>query len=399
MISLEDVLADQSFNFLELVNRPSSLQQAVVGINRVENQHVLRFIKPNELIIILYNEETLSERQLLTLIKKLVAHTNITAVVLTSNQSERVRTQGIIELGDALDLPILLLPWSIRIADFTHSLTAVLIQKEKEKESMAAFVKKGTQTNFSDERLIQEAQQLLHLEDNDYLSILLIGSPLVNGQRPKKEISQVRQALARQGIIFINGTYKQSELFVIKEAHDSLSTSYQYIQNYLQGEEPKPQLYASMGRKYPFNKLAVSLKEAKQVDYFNRLKNHQTFLSYDELGIYRFLLEISDRQVLIALHQGVLGDLKRYDKLKNKDYLPFLKLYFEESGNVEQVAKRAFLHRNTVIYRMNRIQSLLAIDFSDFKGVALVALALAIEELPNFSYHADKSSIHSPEDD
>lgn len=55
-------------------------------------------------------------------------------------------------------------------------------------------------------------------------------------------------------------------------------------------------------------------------------------------------------------------------------------VYCEEQLNMSQAAKKLFIHRNTLIYRLQQLQELLSIDFQSFHQCVLLYLALKQHE-------------------
>ena len=60
-----------------------------------------------------------------------------------------------------------------------------------------------------------------------------------------------------------------------------------------------------------------------------------------------------------------LGALEDYDRENHSRLLMTLDVYFSKSGNITEVAKQIYIHRNTCIYRMEKIKAILQDDFSN----------------------------------
>jgi len=82
------------------------------------------------------------------------------------------------------------------------------------------------------------------------------------------------------------------------------------------------------------------------------------------------------REVCVRLREA-LAPLVAYDARTGADLVPTLRAYVE-SGSIAETAERLFLHRNSVAYRLQRIQALSGIDPRDraTRLVLLVAFAL-----------------------
>ncbi len=74
--------------------------------------------------------------------------------------------------------------------------------------------------------------------------------------------------------------------------------------------------------------------------------------SFDDLHVYRLLLELRTSRELRQFHQSILGALVDYDQRHAAELLVTLEGYFDEQGNIRAAAERLKVHRNTLIYRL-----------------------------------------------
>ena len=113
----------------------------------------------------------------------------------------------------------------------------------------------------------------------------------------------------------------------------------------------------------------------------NLSKNAEKLEKYDNLGIYKILLEVKNKKVLEQLYKAVLGKLDQLEAAKREDYLKTLKLYLKLGGNIHSVSEQNNTHRNTVLYRLQRLQEILNVDLSDGDTRCLLQIAIYIKEL------------------
>ena len=77
--------------------------------------------------------------------------------------------------------------------------------------------------------------------------------------------------------------------------------------------------------------------------------------------------------------RALVEPLQEYDRTRRSDLVLTLKMYFAAGGNASEAADRLFLHRNSMVYRLDRIQKLIGLDLKDDR----VALALRLGLLAN----------------
>jgi DNA-binding PucR family transcriptional regulator len=96
------------------------------------------------------------------------------------------------------------------------------------------------------------------------------------------------------------------------------------------------------------------------------------------VDIESLLRELAEDSVLEPF-QALIEPLREHDRMRRSDLVLTLKTYFAAGGNASEAADRLFLHRNSMLYRLERIQKLTGLDLKDNR----VALALQLGLLAN----------------
>ncbi|MCL4250648.1 MAG: PucR family transcriptional regulator ligand-binding domain-containing protein [Anaerolineae bacterium] len=94
----------------------------------------------------------------------------------------------------------------------------------------------------------------------------------------------------------------------------------------------------------------------------NRLGNGQTIIKFDQLGYLYTLLRAGN--VALDTNQYVPG-VRLLREEQNADLFDTLEVYLDNGGNGMQTAKVLNIHRSTLIYRLDRIKEICAIDLGD----------------------------------
>ena len=100
-----------------------------------------------------------------------------------------------------------------------------------------------------------------------------------------------------------------------------------------------------------------------------------------DLGVYQLIMSLSDREKLVGFCAHTLGKLIEYDTRQNADLIKTLEAFFTCHGNLSQTADSLIVHRNTLLYRMNRINEIAGIDMSRPETRLALHLALTIRRL------------------
>lgn len=105
-----------------------------------------------------------------------------------------------------------------------------------------------------------------------------------------------------------------------------------------------------------------------------------TVSSYSEQGVYRVLMGVEDSGLLREYVAAVLAPLLDFDRTNETDYTGFLRTWLACGCSAQRTAEQLFLHRNTVDYRLRRIEELLGLDLASFDDRVQLDLALKLME-------------------
>ena len=117
------------------------------------------------------------------------------------------------------------------------------------------------------------------------------------------------------------------------------------------------------------------------VELMLKLGRRGAVIAANELGPYGLLLRVSTRDELESFAQRTLRPLVEHDRSHGGELLRTLRAYLDEDRVQRRVAARCFIHVNTVVYRVRRIEELLKVDLGDPRTVFDVTLALRILDL------------------
>jgi sugar diacid utilization regulator len=102
---------------------------------------------------------------------------------------------------------------------------------------------------------------------------------------------------------------------------------------------------------------------------------------FNDLGVYRYLYKIARMDDVRDVYQDQVARIDSYDRRKNTDLLTTLETYLECAGNLTKTAERLYVHRNTLIQRLDRLQSLCDIDLQERSNWLTLQVAIKIYKL------------------
>src|SRR5579864_178642 len=102
-------------------------------------------------------------------------------------------------------------------------------------------------------------------------------------------------------------------------------------------------------------------------------------LHFARLGALRLIFHLADNPELRAFQRDVLGPLEISDATRRSEFVRTLDAFLRAGGNHMRASRDLNVHRNTLIYRLERIQELLGgVDLEDPEARLNLQLALKI---------------------
>ena len=137
--------------------------------------------------------------------------------------------------------------------------------------------------------------------------------------------------------------------------------------------------YVVVGNRFEaLPEILYQLKTARKVLEFARAENRK-----DRVIIVRgyifplfILLNLTKESRNELFERSAMHRIKQYDEEHCTEYYPTLRSYLLHNMNTKSVSEDLFVHRNTVIYRMQKIQELFSLDLTDCRAITALYLSL-----------------------
>lgn len=101
----------------------------------------------------------------------------------------------------------------------------------------------------------------------------------------------------------------------------------------------------------------------------------KTILAYNELGIGRLIHQLPLSLCEMFLKEVFSGKgLEQFDE----ETLSTVNLFFENSLNISETARKLYVHRNTLVYRLEKIQKMTGLDVRVFDDALTFKIAMMV---------------------
>jgi len=130
--------------------------------------------------------------------------------------------------------------------------------------------------------------------------------------------------------------------------------------------------------------LREAYREAKDaVSIAHQLGEREATTYYGDLKLFQLLLALKESSLdnMRRFHQETLAVLVEHDERKQGDLIRTLNGFFEANGNLAKAATDLDVHRNTLVYRLDRIAELTGLDLNDSDNRLILHLALKVQRV------------------
>ena len=103
----------------------------------------------------------------------------------------------------------------------------------------------------------------------------------------------------------------------------------------------------------------------------------KSVISYENLGIGRLIYQLPTTLCDMFLQEVFKkGSLESLDQ----ETLMTIQAFFENNLNVSETSRKLFVHRNTLVYRLEKIRKITGLDLREFEHAITFKVALMVKK-------------------
>lgn len=266
-----------------------------------------------------------------------------------------------------------------------HTLMVAKIAVSEVQNLMIAYKEKYDRNNFFQNLLLDNLLQVDIHNRAKKLHISCTGPRAVIVVETMAEGDSVAGELLGSIFTTQNGDYltevDENSVIVIKsldreDDYESLNAAAQTAVDMLNTEAMVKARAAFGSIILDLNDLSKSYKEAKMaLDVGKIFYAERLVTSYAELGIGRLIYQLPSNLCETFIHE-VFGDHVPYDL--DNETLSTINAFLENSLNVSETSRKLFIHRNTLVYRIEKLQKTTGLDIRIFDDAMTFKIALMV---------------------
>ncbi len=282
-------------------------------------------------------------------------------LIINVGQYIREIPEELMAYCDENDLPLLTVPWEVRLSDMIKDFSIRVFVQDNTDEQIATALIAAIETPDNQTAYRRELWQYFDVDGSFQVLLLtcegLDAMDMVERRKLSYRIQVYLEDITHNASFF----YYNSDFVLVANAVPE-ETLYQLIEGAIKrGEKrmPERKLRVGIGSKCKdISRLSVSYRRAKAAVQMAMTQKRQV-VKFDDCGLYRLLYMVEDTGVLQEIETECLAALEEYDRKYNAGYVETLQSYLKHNGSIRAVAEELYTHRNTVLYRLGNIRKVL----------------------------------------
>lgn len=292
----------------------------------------------------------------------------------------------VINLANTLEFPIFEFPFEVKFIEVSQSICKAIFENKIEQQSRENFMKDIIlRASTFTEDVLDRAISYGYDPNEAYYSFVISLENLneitvENGIHNTEKMMQIKQKveqivmnmLSKKRKSSIEITEDSSIILMIPEDKDyfyknSIVETGEELVTSINAEIKKLNVNIGIGGlcdelsdfKRSVNDARRVLKLLRSCGLINYVK------CYEDVGIYKLFFEMNSQSEMKKFYLSTLSALIEYDKKNSTELVETLEVYIEEDRNLNKTSERLFIHKNTLKYRIKRIEDISKCDLKN----------------------------------
>ena len=369
---------------MKLLAGEKGLSRLVQWVHIIETEEGARFLHGNELVIteciLEYEEE-----ELLSFVETLF-QLNASALIVNTGRFIKIIPDTVRSFCEKNSFPLFSIPWEIPLVDVTREYCQRIMDNEAREDSITTIIRNWIFNVGEKEPLIHQMEWYGYMSGSS-MTFLCISLNIEKGTEEFMNESRRLKLLAESTAKTIKDQYISFEyqenriVILIDYSEENLNLYLDGIFKKLSDCKLLPQIYIGV-------RDTIKGLEKQDINFMRAYaackiagRKQEHILRYQELGLYKLLVNIGNTEVLTDFYKDSLGKLIKYDKENGTDYYNFIKTYIECNGHQGDVSQKFFIHRNTVNNYVKKAEEIMGIDLTSWEGKAKLYAAFCIDSM------------------
>ena len=247
-----------------------------------------------------------------------------------------------------------------------------------EKYDKGSFIKNIILDNILPNDIYVKSNEL-HMGNDECRAVIVVKFQGATELSPYEIVQNIVTDKVKNYVINIS----EQDIVIVKEVYDGctsedLEEEAEDILNQAQTEYGAKLLIGVSSIVEKLKDLAKAYKEARIALEVGKVFDiERPIMSYENLGIGRLIYQLPTTLCEIFLQEVFKkGSLESLDR----ETLMTVQSFFENNLNVSETSRKLFVHRNTLVYRLEKIRKLTGLDLREFDHAVTFKVALMVKK-------------------
>ncbi|NLK96009.1 MAG: PucR family transcriptional regulator [Clostridiales bacterium] len=380
-ITLEKIMKQSGILYnMKLEAGKKGIKNVVQWVHIIEDEEVCSFLHGNELVF--STGIACSGREWLMSIVKKLNEMKVSGLVINIGPYIKEIPKEVIKYCNDNDFPLYSVPWETRLVDITRDFCKRIVQSDQVEQDIVSVFKDIIFNNEDYSKYVYLLERRCFHAKGNYTFVIIYNvdenEDASTDSNLKFYIEKIANRISDLIVLF---TYDKYRVVLLSDY------TKEDIKNFI--SELDRQYLSSKPDKFIVGVSSTDVGIKSLNKGFNRsmetiklaIRKNQKVMYYDDLGIYQLLVEESDYSVLRQFYNAILKPIENYDAETGNNYAETLKFYLENNGNVQVVANKMFVHRNTVNYQINKIRKITGLDLGELEVKLKFLLCYYIKDI------------------
>ena len=247
-----------------------------------------------------------------------------------------------------------------------------------EKYDKGSFIKNIILDNILPSDIYIKSNEL-HLAGDQNRVVIVLKFPTPTTVTPYEIVSDITKSDADQYVINIS----EQDVVIVREIEKNIEITEveEYALSLLKKCEEDYGIKVLIGISTMvegLKDLAKAYKEARiSIEVGKVFDIEKPIMSYESLGIGRLIYQLP-----ITLCEIFLGEVFKKGAVEtlDRETLMTVQAFFENNLNVSETSRKLFVHRNTLVYRLEKIRKITGLDLREFENAVTFKVALMVKK-------------------
>lgn len=374
MIYIKDLIGIKSFQNIKMITEGTGLSRRVSWPNIAQTVSIEEWLVGGDVIFMTGVGLDINEEFLTNIVRQAVNCNAACLIVLLNDEHIKEIPEKTAQFAQQNDFPVFTAPWETKIANLIMDICMLLSDDTRNETIINEFAENilfGNIDMNSDETKaklkkynISTCSQVAVVHFYNFNDLRFENEQKFRSSRMslyskmhtelEKALGKVLYISRNDDIIFIfKGNGKKSN-----RTKRAMNNILNIAQSVFENIEVSIGVGGFQGQA---DKLPVSYTQAQNV---LKIISAGNVAFFDSFGIFALLSDVKPQKIADYIDENI-GQLLKYDKKYNQELTRTLWVFLNNNSNMVQSAKALFIHRNTLVKRIEKTEEVLGISLKD----------------------------------